>query len=113
MNIDDEMRIWCPRQYTQMTQTKQQLSAHNLYFSLYKVDTKQEFDECNATRGKRLLYCNDPFDENLKNQKELQILFMAIPFFDYMEAYPPGRTYYFIGIAVEFNYYEWFYQRFH
>ena len=98
MNIDDEVRIWCPKYYTQNTKTTYQLHQSKLYFALYKVETKEEFDNCDARKGKRLLYCDDPSGKSTEDTEERQIVFMSNPISDFMDPYPPGNTYYFIGM---------------
>ena len=98
MNIDDEVRIWCPKYYTQNTKTTYQLHQSKLYFALYKVETKEEFDNCDARKGKRLLYCDDPSGKRTEDTEERQIVFMSNPISSFMDPYPPGNTYYFIGM---------------
>ena len=92
---DDGLHIWCPKDYTQLTETTGQIQPKNLYFTLYKVATKEEYDKCDATKGKRLLTCDSPEKVGAVDYK--LILFQENPIWDVFDPYIPGNTYYFIG----------------
>lgn len=96
---NDRLNIWCPKDYSQLSQTNRQVQPAELYLALYKVETKAEYDECDATKGKRLLVCNDPEGINNKDEESHSLWFREIPLFDNMDPYPPGKTYYYIGTS--------------
>ena len=97
VRIEDGLNIWCPKDYTQLEKTVSQVHPSNMYFTLHKVETKQEYDDCDATKGKVLLVCNDPEGKSVKDEEYYFLYFIETPLYPEMDPYPPGKTYYYIG----------------
>ena len=93
----DGLNIWCPKDYSQAVKTQGQVLPSNLYFALYKVETKEEYDQCDATKGEQLLVCNDPEGKTTSDKEDILLYFTERSLSQDRGVYIPGNTYYYIG----------------
>ncbi len=85
---------------TTLKELKQRINFINLNFTLLYTKYKRKKSTTIVTREKenRLLYCNDPSGKSTEDTEERQIVFLSNPISNLMDPYPPGETYYFIGM---------------